>query len=45
VLTPAYMVLKPVPGGKGFQVLHFQEGTCADYQAFLDQMLLISGVR
>jgi peroxiredoxin len=45
VLTPAYMLLKPVPGGKGFQVLYFQEGTCADYQAFLDQMLRVSGVK
>lgn len=45
VLTPAYMVLKPVPGGKGFKVLYFQEGTCADYQAFLDHVLRVSGVQ
>jgi len=45
VLTPAYMVLKPVPGGKGFQVLLFQEGIIADYQAFLDQALRVSGVQ
>ena len=37
VLTPAYMVLKPAPGGKGFQVLLFQEGIIADYQAFLHE--------
>ncbi len=45
VLTPAYMVLKPAPGGKGFQVLLFQEGIIADYQAFLEQALRVSGVQ
>jgi len=45
VYTPAYLLLRPAPGGKGFQVLHFQEGTCPDYQAFLDQMLRLSGVQ
>jgi hypothetical protein len=43
--TPTYMVLKPVPGGKGFQVLYFQEGPFADGQAFLDQILRVSGVQ
>lgn len=45
VLTPAYMVLKPAPGGKGFQVLLFQEGVIADYQAFLEQALRVSGLQ
>jgi peroxiredoxin len=45
VLTPAYMVLKPAPGGKGFQVLFFQEGVFTDGQAFLDLVLRASGVQ
>jgi peroxiredoxin len=45
VYTPTYMVLRPAPGGKGFLVLHIQEGPFADGQAFLDQMLRVSGVQ
>ncbi|MBA4358352.1 MAG: TlpA family protein disulfide reductase [Desulfovibrio sp.] len=43
--TPSYFVLKPVPGGKGFQVLFFQEGVFTDEQDFLDLVLRASGVQ
>lgn len=43
--TPTYMVLKPVPGGKGFQVLHLQEGPFANGEEFLQNMLRVSGVQ
>lgn len=45
VYTPTYMVLKPAPGGKGFQVVHFQEGPFGDGQAFLEEVLRVSGVQ
>ncbi|MBA4357425.1 MAG: TlpA family protein disulfide reductase [Desulfovibrio sp.] len=43
--TPSYLVLKPAPGGKGFQVLFFQEGVFDDEQAFLDLILRASGLQ
>lgn len=45
VYTPTYMILKPAPGGKGFQVLHIQEGPFGNGEEFLENMLRISGVR
>ena len=45
VYTPTYMVLKAAPGGKGFEVLFIQEGPFADGQAFLNQVLRVSGVQ
>jgi len=45
VYTPTYMLLKPAPGGKGFQVLHLQEGPFANGEEFLENMLRVSGVQ
>ena len=45
VYTPTYMLLKPARGGRGFQLLHLQEGAFADGPAFLEQMLRLSGVQ
>jgi hypothetical protein len=39
------MVLKQAPGGKGFQVLHIQEGPFANGEEFLENMLRVSGVQ
>jgi hypothetical protein len=43
--TPAYLVLKPLSGAKGFQVLFFLEGAFEDEKLFFDQVLRASGVQ
>lgn len=43
--TPTYLVLKPLPGGKGLKVLFLQEGRFEDEQTFLDLVLRASGVQ
>ena len=45
VYTPTYMVLKPAPGGKGFEVLFIQAGPFADGEEFLENVLRVSGVQ
>jgi len=37
--TPAFFVLKPLPGGRGLQVLLFHEGQPEDEDAFFAQVL------
>ncbi|SNR76246.1 Peroxiredoxin [Humidesulfovibrio mexicanus] len=37
--TPAFFVLRPLPGGKGLKVLLYHEGPLKDEDAFVEQVL------
>jgi peroxiredoxin len=43
--TPSYFLLKPAPGGRGFRVLHAQEGQFGDENAFFEQLLRTARLR
>lgn len=43
--TPTYMVLRPAPGGHGFQVLFILSGPFANGEEFLETVLRVSGVQ
>lgn len=43
--TPSYLVLKPLPGGKGFRVTFFLEGSFQDEETFLKQLLEAADLR